>query len=213
MSNLSAPLESKAAIRLSDLTFERPIPKAVRDYGSALDLKLLEPGDLLLFSKKEPSWIDRGIIKIQGRAFASEHSRWHHAAVSGGGVEICEATRAGVNACEYWPYMTGEYDIKLRRLKDANAETRSRIAYYAATHVRINYGYWNLPALAKSLSNGNPWATRSWFSKGVICSQLYFEACMRAGFLLANIPSEQVCPAQLSITTQMEDIALKWVRV
>ena len=205
--------EQAESVRLSNLTFDRPIPKAVRAYGKALDLKILKPGDLLLFSKVSPSLIDRSIVKAQSQSFAPQHAKWHPVAVSGGGVEICEATRAGVTACEYWHYMTGKHNIKLRRLKDCDAETRSLVAYYAAANVRTNYGYLNLLGLAKSLNSGNPWSKRSFYSTGVTCSQLYFEACMRAGFLLANLPPEHVCPAHLSLSKQMEDIPLEWVEV
>lgn len=213
MSKLSLQNDLVDSIRLSDLTFEEGIPKAVRDHGRALDLKLLKAGDLILFSKKKPSWINRSIINVQHQMFAPEHACWHHVAVSGGGVQITEATIWGVKAREYWPYMTGEYDIKVRRLKDATDGQRSRVAYFAATQVHTKYGFSNLIGIAKSLNSGNPWSSRTLFSKGVICSQLYFEACMREGFLLARIPPQQVCPAHLSQSRQMDDVALSWVKV
>jgi hypothetical protein len=107
--------------------------------------------------------------------------------------------------------MTDAYDVKIRRLSGADEKTRSMIAYYAATGVRTKYGYFNLPNLISSLTTGNPWATKFRFSSGVVCSQLYFEACMRVGFLLNNIRPEHVCPAHLSQSTLMKDIDLVWV--
>jgi hypothetical protein len=215
MSESSPPAPEPPKIeRLSSLSFDRPIPKAVRAFGKALDPKILLPGDLLLVANRRPSLRSSGIIRQQSHQFADSHAKWHHAVVCGGGFEICEATtRGGVRAGEYWDYMNGKYDFKLRRLKDATAEERSRIAYYAVTNVRIGYGFLNLVGLALSLSRGNPWGRSMLISSGVICSQLYFEACLRAGFVLANAPAEHVCPAHLSISSQMVDVPLGWVAV
>jgi hypothetical protein len=199
--------------RLSSLSFDRPIPKAVRTFGKALDPKILLAGDLLLVAHKKPSWRSSSIVKQQSQQFADDHARWHHAVVCGGGFEICEATMRGVLAHEYWDYMNDNYDLKLRRLKDATPEERSRVAYYAGTNVRMKYGFLNLFGLMKSLANGQPWGRSMLVSSGVICSQLYFEACLRVGFVLANAPAEHVCPAHLSISPQMTDIQLGWVPV
>lgn len=199
--------------RLSDFSFERPIPKSVRDFGKAIDPKILEPGDLLLVAHKRPQWHSGFIVNQQSKQFAPEHACWHHAAVCGGGFEICEATVFGVKAYEYWDYMNDTFEVRVRRLRNATSEQRSRVAYYAATNVSTGYGFLNLPALASYLSNGNPWGRRLFSSSGVICSQLYFEACMRAGFLLAPISADHVCPAHLSISPQMVDVPLAWVPV
>ena len=198
---------------LSEFSFNRPIPKAVRDFGSALDPNILEAGDLLLFARKVPNWSSARIVDAQSNQFSASHACWYHAAVSAGKFEICEATRSGVEAREYWQYMTGEYDIKIRRLKNASAAERSMVAYYAATNVRKSYGFFNLVELARTLADGDPWARRSLIYKGVICSQLYFEACMRIGVLLNTIPSTKICPAHLSVSTQMIDVAPAWVKV
>jgi hypothetical protein len=199
--------------RLSGLSFERPIPQAVRDYGRALDPAMLDPGDLILVSRKIPNWTSKRITDYQAKMFSMEHARWYHAAVSGGRYEICEATLTGVKAHEYWSYMTGEYDLKVRRLKGADAETRSRLAYFAASSVGTSYGFFNLINIAKSLRTGNDWSRPVIPSKGIICSELYFEASMRVGYLLANIRPEAVCPAQLSLSPILQDVPLSWVKV
>lgn len=215
MSELSDPSAPKPerSERLSNFSFERPIPKAVREFGKAIDPMILEPGDLLLVAHKSPSWRSSKIVQKQSSQFSSEHARWHHAAVCGGGFEICEATIFGVKAYEYWGYMNEKFDVRVRRLKDASPHDRSRIAYYAAISVRTSYGFMSLPGMARYLSNGDPWGRQLWATSGVLCSQLYFEACMRAGFLLAPISPERVCPAQLSISPLMTDVELKWVPV
>jgi uncharacterized protein YycO len=198
---------------LSGLSFSKPIPQAVRAYGQALDPQILEPGDLILVSRKTHTWTSKRITKYQAKMFPDEHARWYHAAVSGGRFEICEATTDGVKAYEYWQYMTGEYDLKIRRLKNADAATRSSLAYYAAVTVNTRYGFLNLLNVASVLNTGDSWRRPLVLTKGIICSQLYFEAAMRVGYLLANIRPEAVCPAHLSMSQYLEDIPLSWVKV
>jgi hypothetical protein len=200
-------------VRISKLNFDRGIPAAVRSHGRVIDPDLLQPGDLLLVCKKQPPWISRQIQRYQEKMFSPEDSCWHHALVSGGGFEICEAITTGVRAREYWDYMDGSYDIKARRLKNSTAEQRSLLAYYAATMVQTSYGFLNILSIRDALTGGGDWQRTIFRSKGVICSQLYFEACMRVGFLLVNIPQDRVCPAHLSASSQMEDIPLRWVPV
>jgi hypothetical protein len=144
--------------------------------------------------------------------FAPEHARWFHAAVSGGRFEICEATTRGVKAHEYWKYMTGDFDIKVRRLK-ADASVRSKLAYYAATNVNSHYGFLNLLSVGAFLKSGNAWQRLFIPSSGVICSQLYFEASMRVGYLLCNVPKDTVCPAHLSLSEHLSDVEIPWIKV
>jgi len=118
-----------------------------------------------------------------------------------------------VKAYEYWEYMTGEYEIKIRRLKGASEAQRSKLAYHAATYVSTHYGFLNIVNIADSLNSGDSWKRRIFASKGIICSQLYFEAAMRIGYLLATIPAHSVCPAHLSMTPLLEDVPLSWVKV
>ena len=40
---------------------------------------------------------------------------------------MSEAVPGGVKAVEYWSYMTGGYDIKVRRLRNASEATRARL--------------------------------------------------------------------------------------
>lgn len=189
-----------------------PIPRAVRAYGWAVDPLTLHPGDLILVSSKKPGLIARQIRAHQAKLFNDEHARWEHAAVSGGRIEICEAELGGVRATEYWGYMTGEYDIKVRRLKNADIAERTLLAYYSATSVKTRYGYANILAIAKIFNGAEAWGARS-YSRGVICSQLYFEACQRAGFLISKHRAETVSPAHLSFSPQLEDVPLAWVKV
>jgi len=200
-------------VELARLSFEHPIPKKVREHGKALDPAMLEPGDLILVSAKKPNLVGKVIRHHQGKLFNLEHSKWQHAAVSGGRFEICEATMLGVKACEYWEYMTGAYEIRVRRLKGASADDRSKLAYHAATNVRSPYGFLNALNMRAVFGGGNGWERPVMRTRGVICSQLYFEACMRVGYLLDKIPAENVSPAHLSMTPLLEDVPLSWVSI
>ena len=189
------------------------MPAAVRKFGRVIDPAILHAGDLIFVSSHKPDLFSRQITKHQARLFAPEHAKWEHVAISGGRFEICEAVPGGVKAVEYWSYMTGGYDIKVRRLRNASEATRARLAYYAATNVRTKYGYGNALNLGLALRGGNLWAEAPLKTRGVICSQLFFEACMREGYLLANIRPEVACPAHLSISQLLEDVPLQWVKV
>jgi hypothetical protein len=120
----------------------------------------------------------------------------------------------GVKAGEYWDYMDGSYELKVRRLKNADVAVRNRLAYYAATMVKTGYGFLTLLGIRDALLGGGNWRRRTIFrSQGIICSQLYFQACLRVGIPLVNIPEDRVCPAHLSASAQMKDIPLRWVPV
>lgn len=198
---------------LSRFSFDgRPIPQKVREFGKVLDPEILEPGDLLLVCNRSPGWISRQIQKYQAKYYGPEHAQWHHAAVSGGDLEICQATSKGVLAVQYWEYMDGNWEVKVRRLRNTSQALRNRVAYYAATMARTRYGFFNV--LGIRFDDGTKWQTPFWRSKGVICSQLYFEACYRIGVVLCrDVRPERVTPAHLSDSDQMEDIDVKWIDV
>ncbi len=190
--------------------FPSGIPRATRQHGRVLDPSLLEPGDLILVALNKPGWLQRRIQRTQGQLFEWEHARWHHALVSGGGTEVCEALLTGVVASQYWNYMTGAHEFRVRRIKNATPELRTKVAYYAATMARTSYGFGAIIPIKSTFDNNDPWKPSVFRSRGVVCSQLYFEACMRAGILLASIPPDRVSPAHLSASKEMDDVPLRW---
>ena len=109
--------------------------------------------------------------------------------------------------------MNGKFELKVRRLKDADSGTRSKLAYHAASATRSAYGFLTALNVGAVLGSGDAWKRPIIKTRGVICSQLYFESCMKIGYLLANIPPESVSPAHLSQTNLLEDIPLSWVKV
>ena len=193
--------------------FPRGIPRAVRKHGRVLDPSILAPGDLILVAHQSPGWVQRKIQAAQSQLYEWEHAQWHHALVSGGETEVCEALTSGVVAHEYWDYMTGAHTLKVRRVKNATAEVRTKIAYYAATMSRTSYGFGAIFPIKTTMDKNDPWKRSLLRSKGVICSQLYFEACMRAGIFLASIPSDRISPAHLSASSGLDDVALQWLEL
>ena len=110
--------------------------------------------------------------------------------------------------------MTGNYELKIRRLMNASEATRNQLAYFAATYTGVRYGFMSAINLRGILSGNDPWRKKPFIrSSGIICSQLYFEACQRVGYLIANIPAETVCPAHLSQSQLLHDVELSWVKV
>ena len=109
--------------------------------------------------------------------------------------------------------MTGGDILCVRRTQDATAEVRTKAGYCAATTARKPYGFGALLASKTTLDNKDPWKRSMFRSRGVLCSQLYFEACMRAGVLLASIPPDRVSPAHLSASQEMDDVPLHWLEL
>jgi hypothetical protein len=128
-------------------------------------------------------------------------------------MEVCEALLTGVVASQYWDYMTGEHEFKVRRIKNATPELRTKVAYHAATATRRSYGFGSILSIKSTLDHRDPWKPSIFRSRGVICSQLFFEACMKAGILLASIPPDRVSPAHLSASIQMDDVPLHWLEL
>ena len=70
------------------------LPLAVRELGHLPDLAQLLPGDLILFSPLEPTFIQKQIQKAQTiGGYHPDNARWTHAAVYlGSQFDICEAS-------------------------------------------------------------------------------------------------------------------------
>lgn len=133
------------------------VPSAVRAAGQALDPRWLEPGDLILVSSKKPRFPATSIRSYQSNLYTEDHACWQHVAISAGRFDIIEATAFGVKFCTYWHYMTGDHNIKVRRLANADKATRTMVALYAAAQVRSWYGYSNLSNIAAILAGADAW--------------------------------------------------------
>ncbi len=197
-------------------SFDRPVPKRVRENGRVLNPSVLQPGDLMLVSQKTPSFVSRKIQDYQRTLYADEHARWHHAVTVIDQIKICEATiMKGVVCREYWDYMTGDYEIKIRRVTgmEEEPERAYRIAINAAAQTGRRYGISNLISILRARP-GNLFQRALFNSEGIICSQLYFEACMSAGILLySGSDPGLITPSHLSSSAMMTDVNVPWIDI
>lgn len=201
-------------------TLSGPIPQALRQFGRFPDVRLWLPGDLLLFSAIHPGWIARSIIQGQQRGgYAEEDARWHHAAVYlGDGISICEAVVTGVRHTPIYPYILGNYRLRVRRDTALTAEERWKVAMQSLTRLASPYGFSGIVSLARQSWRGY-WQSRGSLppllgARAVICSQLCSDSySMVTGRLLVKTPSGTVKPADLSLTPQLTDVATTWLEI
>ena len=196
-------------------SFDRPIPKRVRENGQVLDPSALQHGDLMLVSQKTPGLISRKIQEYQRTLYEEEHAQWHHAVTVIDQIKICEAIMKGVVCREYWDYMTGDYNIKIRRVIGVGErpELACRIAINATAQTGRRYSISNLISILRTRP-GELFQQALFNSKGIICSQLYFEACMSSGILLyPEIDPGLITPSHLSSSAMMTDVNVPWIDI
>ena len=195
-----------------------PIPPAPRQFGRFPDVRKWLPGDLLLFSAVSPNWIAQQIIQGQKRGYAEEDACWHHAAVYlGDGVSICEAVITGVRYTPIYPYILGDYRLRVRRDNSLSDEERWKIAIQSLTRLASPYGFKGIVSLALQSWRG------FWTSSGslpylgaraVICSQLYSDSySLVTERLLVKNPTGTVKPADLSLAPLLTDVATTWLKI
>lgn len=194
-----------------------PIPQALRQFGRFPDASRWLPGDLLLFSAIQPGRIARSIIRGQeSGGYAGEDARWHHAAVYlGDGISLCEAVVTGVRHTPIYPYILGNYRLRIRRDITLNSEERWKIAMQSLTRLGASYGLRLIPSLAWHSWRGY-WQSSPGLPLlgvgAVICSQLFSDSySLVTGRLLVQAPAGVVKPADLSFTQQLADVATTWL--
>lgn len=183
-------------------------------FGFYPDISVLQLGDLILVHNLYGNITHKIIEKVQARAYQSEHSRWHHAAVYlGHSDDICEADLAGVCTNSLDRYACGKHLIRVRRGRDLDDNTRWRIAIRALTRLRQSYSYSTILdtgylAIKRFKQHG---PIKRSVNSGLICSQLYSDAYQTATrLMLANRKCNEVTPAFLSSTKSLEDVPLTW---
>lgn len=196
-----------------------PIPQALRQFRRFPNASGWLPGDLLLFSAIQPGWIARSIIQGQkSGGHAEEDARWHHAAVYlGDGISLCEAVVTGVRHTPIYPYILGNYRLRIRRDNTLNSEERWKIAMQSLTRLASPYGFSGIVSLARQSWRGY-WQPGNRLPllgvRAVICSQLFSDSySLVTGRLLVKRPSGTVKPADLSFTQQLTDVATTWLQI
>ncbi len=189
----------------------------------------LEAGDLILVRPKKPD--DLGVfgrikwsqtIDTQRKLIRDEeHASYTHAAISRNYHQIYESIpENGIFRTEYWRYMTGKYDVKVRRLKGLDHRNRSQISHNVAELFGKSYGFIEL-ATIKAMANEWPWLEKIAAYIGrddtYICSALFAIACEKENIDLNLLPSDLnskvVTPAHLSASDALEDVEVDWVNI
>jgi hypothetical protein len=183
-------------------------------FGFYPDISALQPGDLILVHNLYGNITHKIIERVQARAYQSEHSMWHHAAVYLGHFDdICEADLAGVCTNSLDRYACGKHLIRVRRGRDLDDNTRWRTAIRALTRLRQSCSYSTILDTGylaiKRFKQYGPIKRSA--NSGLICSQLYSDAYQAATrTMLANRKCNEVTPALLSSTKSLEDVPLTW---
>jgi cell wall-associated NlpC family hydrolase len=191
-----------------------PMSPHVRAFGRYPDVSAMRPGDLVLVSAVEPTWLSRRIMAAQEQGgFAADDARWHHAAVYVGNGRICEATLRGVQACDLDQYV-GTHRIRVRRDPQLRAMQGYDIAMHALFRMRWYYSLWTLVRLLLQSWRGfhaDPVALPLSSSRAVICSMLYADAySLVTQRVLGNAAGATPTPAFLSATPILDDVVCGW---
>lgn len=206
-------------ISLSDLEPHR-VPIETINFGKIINPAILMAGDLILISAKKPKFISRQIQKFQRRVHPEEHAIWHHAIVATGNILICESIfPKGVVDGTYLKYMNGNYNLKIRRIKDSVFKCpedmimgkRTEIAVNAVTILKERYGIMAIPSMYKSIITANTFNSRN--TSGFICSELYVEACLRANVAISCRYPNKVTPADLCSSNRLDDVPIQWAKL
>lgn len=211
MQHFLDPADSSSAGRI---VWSGPIPPHVRAFGRFPDIRDWRPGDLVLVSAVEPSWLSRRIVAAQEQGgFDREDARWHHAAVYVGNGRICEATGRGVAARDIDCYV-GTHLIRVRRDPALTGAQGYQIAMHALFRMRWYYSLWTIARLAVQSSRGfyaDPVGLRFASSRAVICSSLYADAySLVTQRVLGNAAGNTPTPAFLSATPALQDVISHW---
>jgi hypothetical protein len=187
------------------------LPRPVRSFGRFPNVDDWQPGDLILFSATNPSFMSRQIIEAQKRAdYRDEDARWHHAAIFAGRAHICEAVPSGVAHREIYDYI-GTHQIRVRRAPDLTRDQGWQLVVHAMVHIGKRYAFASAARLGVMSFRRFGKRRNSRPPKGMmVCSQLFVDAySMLTGVVLWE-PQAVETPAFLSATPKLHDVATHW---
>jgi hypothetical protein len=195
-------------------------PVEFRRDGAYPDIRLLQPGDLLLVSPLKPGPNARLIQWAQKRVHRPTDAQWMHAAIYLGDNALVEIDGGGVQVSLLFKYARTHRMLFRRVLdgaaKDIDEATGFRIAIAALKEFKRDYAYGNIVVTAYDcvLGRTRPASPKAVRSSGAICSDFFnevvFATCNRPAAPIARLPLQ---PADLSASKLMRDIDVPWAQL
>lgn len=205
---------------IGKIQLNRPITPKEKLLGKVLNISALQPGDLILTSALNPTFIQRSIRTVQSDGgYTPDHSRWEHAAVYLGNGGICEASREGVKCSTLEDY-TGSHYLRFRRDCKLVGNQGFEIAIEALISQNYRYNFKEILRLLINAKRGfgvtkyKPKVSSGYPKRALICSELYADSYARVTKnTLGNIKGGEVTPASLSCELRLDDIAVGWLKI
>lgn len=191
------------------------IPAYARQIESLIDPNCIRPGDLLLVRNSNPNKLQSNIEAYQRRFWKDEDAQWTHAATVLIPYDFIEMGIRGPHRDQLWFYQTGEWELKIRRIKDSN-DYDGQIIADAVLDTARSYAKYDLASFFKFLALNSPSDynnPRRSKRRHYICSALYVHAVERLGKALGTgIDPHFVTPAMLSSSSYLEDVDLEYIQ-
>jgi hypothetical protein len=201
----------------TDLAPVSIFPPGVREFGFVPDVRVCEPGDLILSFSRNPGFIERGIVATQHKiGFSDEHSRWTHASVFLYEDHIVEAIPfAGVVTRSL--YLDVPQSVLLvRRFPGLDQDQKYKIALSALRSLGSRYN--GMKALRAGVGALLGEWRRPWFNtegRITICSKVYHDAHVEIHrqMLEGCQLNDLITPAHLRATASLLDVPVPWLAV
>lgn len=178
--------------------------------------EVVQPGDVLLFSRVKPTWSSRGIQRVQAKVGAkAQHAMWTHVAVALGGNDLLHADwPGGVRFAELTEF-GANYRIRLRRPQLSETD-RLRVALEATKMFNHRYAIEDVAKVGVEvpINRFGPLRVLGQARRAMTCSELYSRALFRATKQrIHDRDDARTYPFDVSASKLLVDEHLGWVSV